>query len=84
MNGVRCELCGNRNVAISTETGLCANCMEKAYAKEMIDTVNIPNDIIFRSKLARMGKRRIIQVPKKQLGFLSDDEEYIIIIKKFR
>jgi len=84
MERLKCSMCGLEKTRLSSPERICDQCLEKKDI-EIIDTVSIPNDIIFVSKLAKMGDnppRRIIEIPKKQRPFLEDDTEYIIIIKK--
>jgi hypothetical protein len=58
-------------------------CLKCNNAKSEQDiSLGIPENIVFVSKVAKMGKQRVICLPKKQLPFLETNRDYIIIIKK--
>ena len=57
----------------------CANVNEDVKLIQM----TIPQDIVFKSRIAKFGRgRRIIEIPKKQRDFLANGEDYIVIIKR--
>ena len=81
MIGNKCGACGKRNVILSTDTGLCVVCMEKAYGDEVMKT-KVPNFLAWDSRPARAGKKRIhFEVPIKQRSLVDLNKVYTIIIK---
>ena len=62
---------------------ICKRCQQDISQKARSPyEVNIPQDVVFKSRIAKFGRnRRIIEIPKKQRDFLEDDLDYIIIIK---
>ena len=64
---------------------ICLPCNDEMYRVKMVDTVNIPQDVVFKGHVAKLGRgRKMFEIPKKQRDFISYNEDYIIVIKKLK
>ena len=86
MESKLCYNCGKKfdrnEITTNIEDNLwCYKCTNLQEDVKLIQ-MTIPQDIVFKSAIAKFGKgRRIIEIPKKQRDFLSTGKEYIVIIK---
>ena len=81
-----CEIC-KKDISrkLSTPYGegqICMPCNNTLYNTEYVDSINISQPVIFKSRITKLGKgRKHIEIPKKQRDFLAYNKDYIIIIK---
>ena len=86
MQSKLCFNCGRKfdsnEITTTIENNLwCLKCTNLENEVKLIE-MTIPQDIVFKSAIAKFGKqRRIIEIPKKQRDFLKTGKEYIVIIK---
>jgi len=83
---MRCELCGINTGTLGYRTidgvqkKCCLICMDTLDNKEMV-TLDLPQNIVFIGKVAKMGPQRHFNIPINQRDFLKDNKKYIIIVK---
>ena len=83
---IYCYKCGRditKKIKVPCDKGeLCLNCNDELYKVSIVNTVNIPNDVVFKGHVAKLGRgRKMFEIPKKQRDFISYNKDYIIIIK---
>ena len=86
---IYCKKCGRditKETTLPCDGGdICLTCNDEMYRVSIVDTVNIPQDVVFKGHVAKLGRgRKMFEVPKKQRDFISYNEDYIIVIKKLK
>ena len=86
MDKIYCEICKRditrKDRTIYGEGEICMACNNTLYKTKFVDSVNISQPVIFKSKVTKLGRgRKHIEIPKKQRDFLAYDKDYIVIIK---
>ena len=81
-----CKICGkdiSKILHTSYEEGyICWACNDSLYEVKNVDTVNISQPVIFKSKVTKLGRgRKHVEIPKKLRDFLTYNKDYLIIIK---
>jgi len=63
---------------------ICKDCYHKAQDDEVPDELNLdlPQNVVWIGKVAKMGNARAFFIPKSQRGFLKLHQDYFIIIKE--
>jgi len=82
----KCGVCDREVIESITYKGkkICKTCFNKIQDAEIMTEINfdIPLDIVWMGKVAKMGNARAFIIPKSQRPFLKRHHEYLIIIKE--
>ena len=87
MDKIYCKICkqdiSRKDRANYGEGQICMVCNNALYKTKYVDSINISQPVIFKSKVTKLGRgRKHIEIPKKQRDFLAYNKDYIIIIKE--
>ena len=90
MHLMKCGKCGvekERLENISDGKGgikqVCLACYNKDKFGETLK-LKVPAELVFATKISKMGKQRIINVPSKLKPLIDFDAEYIVMLKKVK
>ena len=84
---MKCDICGRDTGTLGyrhiegVQRKCCLMCMEDIDNKEESVKLNIPQNIVFTARVAKMGPQRHFNIPISQRPFLKLDKQYIIIVK---
>ena len=86
MDKIYCEICKQditrKDRANYGEGQICMPCNNTLFKTKNVDSVNISQPVIFKSKVTKLGKgRKHVEIPRKLRDFLAYNKDYIIIIK---
>ena len=82
----KCDICGRAVIErIRFNDGMvCRGCYHNAQDDEVINelNLNLPQNVVWIGKVAKMGNARAFFIPKSQRAFLKLHQDYFIIIKE--